>query len=71
MGLKKEHYMDTTAIIDSLNREIGNLQQAREILSHDKLPRVKGSTTKRIISPQGRKNIAAAQRKRWAKSKAA
>lgn len=61
--------MNTAEILDSLNREIGNLQQARKILTGKKPPQ--RETKARVMSPQGRKNIAAAQRKRWAKLKAA
>jgi hypothetical protein len=82
-----ERTMNTAEILDSLNREIGNLQKARTILAGKpvrrvprghgpdagKLPRGWGTfgKVKRSISAQGRKNIAAAQRKRWAKQKAA
>lgn len=80
--------MDTALILQSLDREIGNLQQARRILAGKpvqrrlpihynpdsaRLPRGGGSTfkPKRVMSPEGRKAIAAGQKKRWAKQKAA
>lgn len=57
--------MDTNAIIDSLNREIGNLQQAREILAG------KPVKAKRTMSLEARKRIQEGQKKRWAKFKKA
>ncbi|HUD21824.1 MAG TPA: hypothetical protein VMQ60_03185 [Acidobacteriaceae bacterium] len=56
--------MDTQQIIHSLETEITNLQKARSILTAEKPRRYS-------ISPAGRKRIAAAQKARWAKTKAA
>lgn len=57
-------HMDTKAIIQSLDKEISGLQQARDVLS-------RGVKTGRQMSIAGRRRIAAAQKKRWAKQKAA
>lgn len=57
--------MDTQAIVTYLDREIGNLQHARALLVGSK------KRPKRIISAAGRQRIVDAQKKRWAKQKAA
>ena len=62
--------MDTQAIIESIDKEIGNLQQARDILAGAKKPPQR-ETGKRILSPEARQRIAAAQKKRWEKQRAA
>ena len=79
--------MDTQAIIATLDKEIARLQQARSILTAaakvngaasikrgpgrpKKLASVK-TTGKRILSPEAREKIAAAQTARWAKARKA
>lgn len=57
--------MDTEGIVAELSREISALQAAKIILSNGKKP------VKRVMSAAGRQRISAAQKKRWAKSKAA
>jgi hypothetical protein len=64
-------------ILEAIDAEIARLQQARDILasalsSSPKTSRKKATTvkgTRRELSPQARKAIADAQRKRWAKVK--
>ncbi len=72
--------MEVSEIIASIDREIAQLQRARALLSSGrtslpkKLPVKSASTdarktakrTKRALSPEGRRRIAEAQRKRWA-----
>ena len=75
--------MNTTEILEHIDSEIARLQQVKALLqgstnghsrgagaSADGLaaPKVKG---KRVLSPEARKKIAAAQRKRWAKTRKA
>lgn len=76
--------MTVTTILESLDAEIGRLQQARALLTDLDAPlsprrgRPKGATTatlhppkKRSLSPEARERIAAAQRERWAKKQQA
>ena len=63
--------MDVNGIIAALDSEIATLKQARAVLaahrgSVDKVP-----TKKRHLSPEGRAQIVAALKKRWAKKKRA
>jgi hypothetical protein len=74
--------LNTKDILDHINEEISRLQQVKALLQgttngHSRnagsvngsaVPKVKG---KRILSPEARKKIAAAQRKRWAKARKA
>lgn len=71
--------MNTKEILEHINGEISRLQQVKALLQgttngHTRsasapsangaaAPKVKG---KRVLSPEARKKIAAAQRKRWA-----
>jgi hypothetical protein len=50
-------------LIKGLDSEISNLQQARKLLQGS-LPAKKPA--QRVISPEGRKRMQVAQRKRWA-----
>lgn len=76
--------MTVTSILESLDAEIGRLQQARALLTDLDSPppasprrgRPKGTTTakppsrnKRTLSPEARERISAAQRERWSKRK--
>jgi hypothetical protein len=63
--------MNTTELLASVNSEIVRFQQVRALLagnnrSHSVQPRKKHK-----LSAEARERIAAAQRKRWAKQKAA
>ena len=72
--------MNTKEILDHINEEIARLQQVKSLLqganngykasagSANGSGKVKG---KRVLSPEARKKIAAAQRKRWAKARRA
>ena len=71
--------MNTKEILDHINDEISRLQQVKTLLQgssngYSKGPSVSASSSaspkvkgKRVLSPEARKKIAAAQRKRWAK----
>jgi hypothetical protein len=73
--------MDTNSIIKQIDTEISNLQQARAILI-GAAPAKKGpgrpksnrsqvaKPKKRTMSAEGKANIAAAQKARWATAKA-
>jgi hypothetical protein len=73
--------MDTTEIIQSIEKEIARLEQAKALLKGDTTASAKSrrslnykpSTTakpqRRKISAEGRARIAAAQKARWAKTK--
>jgi len=74
--------LNTKEILDHINGEISRLQQVKALLQgttngHSRSAgSVKGSAApavkgKRILSPEARKKIAAAQRKRWAKARKA
>lgn len=72
-------------VIAAIDREISRLQQARTILAgeDEETPRGRGPAkqvvakkkvgrpagTKRVLSPEARKRIADAQKKRWAAQK--
>jgi hypothetical protein len=55
-------------LLSAIDSEIAHLQQARALLTNSS---VKKHTKKRILSPEARKRIADAQRKRWAEQKKA
>jgi hypothetical protein len=69
--------MDISRLVVELNKEITRLQEARDLLSGDvtgtrggnKAPARK--TVRRVLSPEARARIAAAQKKRWAATKKA
>ena len=82
--------MGVSEILAAIDREIGQLQQARALLSGGAAPVIKrkvgrprkseaaavapaakpGKKKKRNLSPEGRKRIAEAVKKRWAAQKA-
>lgn len=64
--------MNTIEIVRSIDAEIARLRQARQLLAGE-IPAAKRkpSLVKRVISPEGRARIAAAQKARWKKLKAA
>jgi len=64
--------MDTTQLISEIDAEISRLQQARALLAGGhRVNHANSRGGKRILSADARARIAAAQRKRWAKQKAA
>jgi hypothetical protein len=63
--------MSRESIIQEIKAEIGKLTQALHLLEGGKQPKVKQAKPRRSISAAGRKRIAAAQRARWAKIRAA
>ena len=72
--------MNTKEILDHINDEIERLQQVRDLLQgagsgKGAAGSANGTGTrgkgKRVLSPEARKKIAAAQRKRWAKARKA
>jgi hypothetical protein len=70
--------MNTRDLLSSIDAEIARLQQARSLLSGGKMGRRGGKSTdatpttaKRTLSPEARKRIADAQKKRWAAQKKA
>jgi hypothetical protein len=71
--------MDTVAIIAALDDEIATLEKVKSLLSTEKGAAaavsfpfgVRRTRRKRILSKEARAKIAAAQKKRWAKQKAA
>jgi hypothetical protein len=67
--------MEVTEIIAEIDKEIARLQQARELLSGGgggvPSPFSQRTRKKRVLSPEARERIAEAQKKRWAKQKAA
>jgi hypothetical protein len=76
--------MDTTEIIAQLDTEIARLQEAKSILSGTTITSARRGrpnkaskvgiaplAAKRILSPEARARIAAAQKARWAKVKKA
>jgi len=66
--------MNTTELLASIDAEIARLREARNLLAgHDgPFPMLRTQQKKRHrMSAEARARIAAAQRKRWAKQKAA
>jgi hypothetical protein len=72
--------MNTQDILSAIDAEIARLQSARSFLAGTATTKRRGrprssgfasASKKRTMSAEGRKRIAEAQRKRWAKQKAA
>ena len=72
--------MNTQDIVSTIDAEIARLQSARSLLAgtastkrrgRPRTSESAGAPKKRTMSAAGRKRIAEAQRKRWAKQKAA
>ena len=76
--------MEVKEILAELDREIARLQQARTLLAGETVGRTRGpdkkssgivaavaasSPKKRKLTPEGRKRIAEAMKKRWAERK--
>ena len=60
--------MELRAILKEIDKEIALLQHARALLTESQKPSRRAIQPKRR-SPEVRKNMAEAQRKRWAKTK--
>ncbi len=56
--------MDTSMLLTAIDQEIGRLTQARDLLSGNGNSATK--SVKRNLSPEARKRIADAQKRRWA-----
>jgi hypothetical protein len=79
--LRYNHPMNTAQILASIEQEIARLRQVRALLTGTqsttrlKLGRKPGKKSatvkKRVLSPEARARIAAAQKARWAKVKKA
>jgi hypothetical protein len=77
--MEDAYLMDTDSIIAALDAEIERLNQARALLSKGdntttsvmeaRASKPRRASQKRVLSPEARKRIADAQRKRWAKVK--
>jgi hypothetical protein len=75
--------MTIEEIISHIDAEISRLTEARDLVAGTAVgkvnrsprksaaPKAKGLRAKRVISPEGRARIAAAQKLRWAKQKRA
>lgn len=71
--------MGVAEILSQIDREIAQLQQARALLGGGGSAKVKkaspaaskGGRKKRNLTPEGRKRIAEAVKRRWARQKAA
>lgn len=68
--------MSHQQILAAIDEEIRRLQQVRKLLQGAAGGKLAGSLgtekrTRRILSPEARERIAAAQRRRWAKQKKA
>jgi hypothetical protein len=67
--------VNTQEIITALDAEITRLQHARSLIEASGEPKRRGRPAKSapsaVLSSEARKKIAAAQKKRWAKQKAA
>jgi hypothetical protein len=67
--------MNREQIIAALDDEIGKLNQVRKLLKTASGHRLLSNTSsaklarKRVLSPEARQRIAAAQKRRWAKQK--
>jgi hypothetical protein len=65
--------MQTTELIAAIDAELSRLQQAKALLSGTTVKHGPGrsagaaSSTKRVLSPEARARIVAAQKARWAK----
>lgn len=64
--------MNTSEVLSHIDAEISRLKQARALLAGtDGTRGAFSGRNKRVMSAEARERIAAAQRKRWAKQKAA
>lgn len=73
----KEKSMSREQILAAIDQEIGKLQQVRKLLQNSGGSKLVSGLTghagrprkKRVLSPEARQRIAAAQKRRWAKQK--
>jgi len=63
--------METSAIITAIDEEIAQLRQVRDLLAGGGTSRSIRPVKRRVLSPEARKRIADAQRRRWAAQKKA
>ena len=67
--------METNALLAQIDAEIARLHQVRSLLAGADGRKTKKATkpprSKRVLSPEARARIAAAQKARWAKAKKA
>jgi len=64
--------MQTSAIITAIDEEIAQLRQVRDLLAGGGNSRsIRPAVKRRVLSPEARKRIADAQRRRWAAQKKA
>ena len=61
--------MGTTGILAAINEEIERLQQVKNLLGGSSVGNGLAVRKKRVLSPEGRRRIAEAQRKRWTAQK--
>jgi hypothetical protein len=80
--LRYNQPMNTSQILTHIEEEISRLRQVRALLSGEettstrlkpgrKPAKTTGTTKKRVMSPEARARIAAAQKARWAKARKA
>jgi hypothetical protein len=58
--------MDTTTLLSAIDQEIARLTEARSILAGNSRGMAHVSIRRRNLSPEARKRIAEAQKRRWA-----
>lgn len=64
--------METSAIITAIDEEIAQLRQVRDLLAGGVDSRsIRPTVKRRVLSPEARKRIVDAQRRRWAAQKKA
>ena len=63
--------MGISEILAQIDKEIAQLQKARTLLEDKAAPAPKKTTKKRNLTPEGRKRIAEAVKRRWAEQKKA
>lgn len=64
--------METSSLITAIDQEIARLTQARELLAGTRSTATfTGRPPRRRLSPEARKRISDAQKRRWAKQKKA
>jgi len=82
IGKKQEEHVGVQEILAQIDREIAQLQHARTLLAGKAAPAAKKTAAapaakkaakkkKRNLSPEGRKRIAEAVKRRWAEQKKA
>jgi hypothetical protein len=81
--VQEEYYLEYRSIVSTIDEELAKLRQVRAMLAKGvnidgliagRVPKKTSKTpraTRRILSPEARARIAAAQKKRWAAAKKA